>query len=637
MQATISGTVTTSVDLGGAAYPSPLTVGGSGVILPSAVSAAGVLAVVADATLTNDGKISGGVGLAVEGGTGVDLLSGGDRLSNRGSIAGGTGRSTGKAGLGLNGGTGVAIASGEITNGGTIAGGQGGGYFNPIPAPSVGNGGTGVVLDSSSLVNAGSIAGGNAGAVGYLSGLDTFYLYYGAGGTGVNLADSASSVLNRGTITGGYDGGLGIDMRAGGSLLNHGTITGGANGGNAVVATNGVIANTGVIAGAAGHYGRGGVGIELRGGTLSNAGTIEGGHGGGTQYGYGKGGAGVDLGAGAVLFNSGTISGGHGGFQREEGLGADGGVGVSLDGGTLVDSGQIDGGGAYRGANHFPGEDLSGAAIHFGNQASTLIIEPKASFYGGVFADSAVDDSLVLAGVGGTLTGISREFVDFTTIAEENTANWSLTGTNTIGTATTLLAAGLLHVAGKLIDDGSIVVTKAGALTLDAAVTGHGAIQIDAGSSLVLNSSLDGPSLAFGPGRHGTLSLGAGVAVGSTISGFAKGDTIQFALHATSLSFAGGTLTLDSGYKVIDTLALDGSYEADDFHLTHGGSGADPVSDITYVGATLSAPAVLPDFAASILQTAAAETPAAIGGAALLDRFGWLDLDVPPPLHGISR
>jgi autotransporter family porin len=639
MQGTISGTVTTSVDLGGADYPSPLTVGGSGVILPSAVSAAGVLAVVADAALTNDGKISGGVGLAAEGGFGVDLLSGGDTLTNLGSVTGGTGRSSGKPGLGLNGGTGVTIASGEITNGGTIAGGQGGGYDNTIFYPNIGIGGTGVVLDSSRLVNNGSIAGGNGGNVSYFSAFGTEYSYTGAGGAGVSLADGSSSVLNRGTITGGGYIGVGVDMVAGGSLLNRGTIAGGFAGGDGVRAKDGVLANTGLIEGGSDHFDRGGVGIDLEGGMLLNSGKIEGSKGASSEYGYGNGGAGVDVSGGGVLFNSGTISGGHGGAAGFDGLSflGNGGAGVSLDGGTIVDSGRVDGGYAYSARNHYKGHGLAGAAIHFGNEASTLIVEPTASFYGGVIADSAVDDSLVLAGVGGTLTGIGREFVDFTTIAEENTANWSLTGTNTIGTATTLLAAGVLHVAGKLIDDGSIVVTKAGALTIDAAVTGEGAIQIDAGGSLVLNNSLDGPSLAFGPGRHGTLSLGAGVAVGSAISGFAKGDTIQLALHATSLSFAGGTLTLDSGYKVIDTLALDGSYEADDFHLTHGGSGADPVSDITYVGATLSAPAVLPDFAASILQTAPAETPAGAGGAALLDRFGWLDPDVAPPLHGMSR
>lgn len=619
MQGTISGTVTTSVDLGGAAYPSPLTVASTGVIVPSIASAAGVIAVVADAALTSDGKISGGGGGDAAGGVGVDLLSGGDTLTNRGSIAGGAGQNVGMPGGGFNGGTGVVIASGAITNDATIAGGNGGYGSSGLGNPNVGNGGTGVVLHGSSLINRGSIYGGGAGA---------YNDFYGAGGTGVILADSASSVLNRGTIAAGYRGAAAVDMLGGGSLVNHGTIEGNFGGGVGVQAKNGLLVNTGVVRG-----GSGDAGIELEGGKLLNSGTIDGGKGVSSEYGAGSGGRGVDVSGGAVLFNSGTITGGNGGFAQQQQIGADGGEGVRLDGGTIVDSGRIDGGDA----NSATGHAVSGSAIHFGTEASTLIIAPAASFSGLVLADSAVDDSLILAGVGGTLTGIGREFVDFTTIAEEQSANWVLTGTNTIATATTLLAAGVFHVSGKLVDDGSIVVTKAGALTIDAAVTGKGAIRIDAGTSLFLNSSLDGPALAFGPGRHGTLSVGEGVTVGSAISGFAKGDVIQLALHATSLSFAGGTLTLDSGTKVIDTLVFDGSYTAGDFHLTHGGSVADPVTDITTVGAAMSASSVIPDFAASILQTTTAEVRPAAVGATLLDRFGWLDLQVLSVLHGVSR
>jgi hypothetical protein len=598
-----------------------------------------VLAVVADVSLTNHGKIGGGVGLAVEGGMGVDLRSGGDTLTNLGSIAGGTGRASGKPGFGLNGGTGVAIASGEVANSGTIAGGQGGGYDNTIFYPNVGIGGTGVVLDSSSLVNNGSIAGGNGGNVSYFSSFGTAYSYTGAGGAGVSLTDGSSSVLNQGTITGGGYIGVGVDMLAGGSLVNRGTIVGGVEGGDGVRAKDGVLANSGLIEGGADHFDRGGVGIDLEGGTLLNSGTIIGSKGASVEYGYGNGGAGVDVSGGGVLVNSGTISGGHGGGARIDGIIilGNGGAGVSLDGGTIVDSGRIDGGYPYSARNQYKGHGLVGAAIHFGNEASTLIIEPTASFSGGVFADSAVDDTLVLAGAGGTLSGVGREFVDFTTIAEEGAASWVLTGTNTVGTATTLVAAGVLAVSGKLADDGSIVVTKAGTLTIDASITGHGAMTIDAGTSLFLNASLDGPSLAFGPGRHGTLSVGAGVAVGSAISGFSIGDTIQLALHATSLTYAGGTLTLDSGYKVIEKLYFDGSYSADDFHLTHGGTEADPISDITYVGTTGTAAEVLPDFALT-LQTATPEAPATVSGAAaLLDRIGWLDWDLLSPLHTVAR
>ncbi len=332
---------------------------------------------------------------------------------------------------------------------------------------------------------------------------------------------------------------------------------------------------------------------------------------------------------GAVLFNSGTIIGGDGGggglFEKK---GHDGN-GVILDGGTIVDSGQIDGG---------IGGNTLGSAILFGKQASTLFIQPTAFFVGAVIANSTADDTLILSGTGGALIGIGREFVGFTTIEEEQSAAWVLTGTNTIATTTSLVVGGALQASEKLVDNGSIVVTKTGQLTLDGTITGIGAIQIDAGSSLVVDSSFTGPSLDFGAGRHGTLSLGANVTLGSTISGFSAGDTIQLALHATSLSYASGTLTLDSGYKAIEKLSLDGSYTTADFHLTHAGTSSDPITDITGVATTSTAPTVLPDFASAIPQTAAAEVPVNTdGGAGLLDRASWPDWDLLSPLHGLAR
>jgi hypothetical protein len=636
MATTIKGTVTASVDLGGAAYASPLTVSLDGVIAPSKASAAGVVAVVADADLTNHGKISGGAGLAAGGGIGVDLLSGGDTLSNLGTISGGAGRDVGRSGTGFNGGIGITIESGAITNAGTIAGGGGGGETSARYGYVVGNGATGVILSGSSLVNNGLVIGGGAGSAGYFQGNGQTNVITGHGGTGLILENSTSSVVNRGTITGGYGGAVGIEMLAGGSLLNRGTITGTdsyfGEGAVGVLATNGLLANAGLIKG-----GSGAEGIVLDGGKLVNAGTIEGGEGASEYYGGSTGGRGVIVKGGAVLFNSGTISGGDGGFVDSEQFGFAGGAGVTLDGGTIVDSGEIDGG--IGSGGEFHDQRVVSPAIHFGDEASTLIIEPTASFFGGVIANGAADDRLVLAGDGGTLDGLGRAYVDFTTIAEEATANWVLAGTNSIASPTSLLVGGVLAVSGKLIDDGSIVVSnKTGTLTLGGTISGTGTIEIDAGRSLSVETSFDGPTILFDAGRHGTLSLGAGVAVGSTVSGFSIGDTIQLALHATSLTYAGGTLTLDSGHKVIEKLYLDGSYAADDFHLGHGGTSADPITDITIRDTTAAAPPVLPDFASAIPQTAANQAADATGSSsALLSSIGRLEWDLLSPLHAIAR
>ena len=72
---TISNTVTSTVTLGSALYPSPLTVTGSGDVAVTAFSAIGIFGPADSGTLINDGKVTGGAGGtrysgAANGGTG---------------------------------------------------------------------------------------------------------------------------------------------------------------------------------------------------------------------------------------------------------------------------------------------------------------------------------------------------------------------------------------------------------------------------------------------------------------------------------------------------------------------------------------------------------------------------------------
>src|SRR5450755_3109251 len=90
---TISTTVTTGVTVGGAAYPSPLTIAATGVVAPSASSAIGVYAPAGQsgASLINQGSIFGGGGGFSGPGTGgvaVDFLTVAT-LTNTGTITGG--------------------------------------------------------------------------------------------------------------------------------------------------------------------------------------------------------------------------------------------------------------------------------------------------------------------------------------------------------------------------------------------------------------------------------------------------------------------------------------------------------------------------------------------------------------------
>jgi hypothetical protein len=114
---TISGTVTSTVTLGSASYPSPLTVAGTGVVAPSAYAATGVYGPAGSGTLINDGSITGGVGtnssLAFSaggtGGAGISLLDGAT-ATNNGQITGGSGGDGDE--FGGVGGAGVSLGAG---------------------------------------------------------------------------------------------------------------------------------------------------------------------------------------------------------------------------------------------------------------------------------------------------------------------------------------------------------------------------------------------------------------------------------------------------------------------------------------------------------------------------------------------
>jgi hypothetical protein len=603
----ISSTVTNTVMLGGAAYPSPLTITTAGVVSPAYYGSTGVLAIVAGVSLVNQGHISGGYGYAargsfVQGGVGVDLTSGGDRLSNTGTISGGASYDLGGPGVpvgsdtqpGFAGGNGVDLTAGTIHNSGTIDGGAGvyaGVYAFVGPG---GPGGDGVSMDGGLVANAGTITGG-VGAYG-----GPF-----AGGDGIVGTGSANVIHNTGTITGGGGGfggeetdpaagpgGLGVDLSSGGSLFNGGMITGGnggssdgvdayaANGAAGVGIGDGTIDNRGSITGGIGgdaayvsaYGGAGGVGVDLlAGGVLSNAGTVAGGEGGfGAYVGGGPGGAGVSVQAGATLDNRGLIEGGAG-RTGDFGTGGNGGAGVVLDGGTLRNFGTVEGGDGGSGGT----DGTAGVAVQFGTLASTLVLEPSAAFVGLVAADAAAADVLRLAGNGGTLTGLGTEFTGFSDVTVNAGATWTLAGTNTLDAGAGLRDLGALAVTGTL--------------------TG-GAALIGTAGTLVVTGSLDAATLHFAPGGDALLDVGADGSVASTLTGFSGGDVIDVARAATTLSYLGGTLTLLDGSTAVATFAVAGHYTAASFHL----DSEDGDSRVTTVPAGAAS---LPDFAPASLQT----------------------------------
>jgi hypothetical protein len=167
-------------------------------------------------------------------------------------------------------------------------------------------------------------------------------------------------------------------------------------------------------------------------------------------------------------------------------------------------------------------------------------------------------------------------------------------GTITVDSGATLTGSGDINRA-TVVDDGSLV-ASGGTLTAEASVSGSGTLQIDAAAIFVEEGTLTVANVAFGSG--GDAHLVVAVPIPTTppqplFSGFGTGDVIDLEnLQAATLSFANGTLTLQNGDTVVETLLFAGDYTSANFTLSsdqHGGT------DINYVAT--GADAVLPDFA----------------------------------------
>ena len=544
MRSVIAGQVDHTVILGYAGYGNHLTVESSGVILPSYGAPASyryyggiyVPASVIGASVTNHGSIGATYGYGYNegghGGVGVKFATSG-HLTNTGSIVGGTGG----PGFYVDGPGGIGVffgGTGQVVNSGTILGGNGG------PSSNEGYGGTqggvGIVFSAgASLANSGTISGGSGG--GNYNG--------GAGGNGIDLSGSGH-LSNTGTISGGgapstqyhpYAAGNGVDLSGGASLLNDGVVLGGAGGSASSSRPD--------------HYergGYGGVGVDVAAASrLTNDGVITAGAGGSSLTNGGRGGDGVSVTIGGVVTNFGTITGGAGGDGPTGRFGAGyGGEGAYLNGGTLVNAGLIVGGEVGAGGH---GKYAAGFAVRFGPAASTLVVDPGAAFAGGIAAYRFADDTLNLAGTApGSLSGFGTRITDFTTITEDAHAHWTLGGS----------------------------------------ITGTGSIQIGTGATLALRGAVSVPTIAFLGGGGETLKLGTPGQVTSTLQGFAAGDVVDAeTVHATSLRYAGGTLTLYDGQSVVDTLTLLGKYAQSDFSLKADGHGG---TNVVFSNTSLTEP-----------------------------------------------
>jgi len=619
--------------LGQGNYGSPLTVTATGIVAPTDAGATGIVvpAGFQMGSITNDGQVSGGGGggKTLGGGIGVDMATAAS-LVNAGTLTGGTGGYSGtKVGAG-----GIAVDllnGGTVVNSGDITGGVGG----SSPVTSGGNGGTGVALKgATTLNNTGTIAGG-AGAY-FSGGYNGYKFSSGSGGVGVDLSGGGTAT-NMGTILGG-DGGrqsiyslagngaAGVKL-SGSTLVNGGTITGGSGtyatyhvggyaGAGVIISKDGVLTNSGTISGGIGggsRYGGanyGGTGVTIDSGTVTNTGTIIGGAGGNTYYGQpGYGGYGVVINGGTLL-TSGTIAGGAG-FQYQQAV-----VFGSAAGTLAVDPGAvIDGSVTAKAIDTLELSSSTGSSV--GTLTGGLGI--KFNGFGHVDVDKGAtwtfaganylyhNSSVVVDGtllVGGTLADAGQVGVaagatfGVTGAGSAQVKSLSLSGgavtgdaTGSIAVGATAGAAGAISIdahasltgfgtigGADIVNHGSIV-AEGGTLTLATGLTGAGSgiVQIDSGAALVVDSFVHRSQIAFG--GPASLMLVDPKAFAGTIGSFGSGDVIDVEkLAANTLTYAGGTLTLEQGSTVLDTLTFSGSYTAADFGLASDGHGGTNIS-----------------------------------------------------------
>ena len=200
----------------------------------------------------------------------------------------------------------------------------------------------------------------------------------------------------------------------------------------------------------------------------------------------------------------------------------------------------------------------SGTAVSFAGGGNRLIVDPGAVFTGIVNGGTGGDTlELGSAASTGTLSGLGTSFTGFDSVTVDSAATWLLTGTNTLGIGTTLTNFGTLKDAATLANSGLIDIEAGASLDLFGGGSGNGSIAfVGSGDILQIGSS----------GSPATLT--------NAVTGFAQGDTIDFAgIVADGDTYAGGVLSLTNSGTVVAGLTLSTSVINPVFTLSSDGSG----------------------------------------------------------------
>jgi hypothetical protein len=154
---------------------------------------------------------------------------------------------------------------------------------------------------------------------------------------------------------------------------------------------------------------------------------------------------------------------------------------------------------------------------------------------------------------------------------------------------------GMSAIAVRVLNRG-VIEAASGVLDLVGAVSGAGALDIGAGATLEIGSSVGVTSYASFTGAGGVLELADASAFRASVSGFGAGETIDLSADGfgagTTIAYSGtsssGVLTLTDG-SARARIALLGQYAATDFVASSDGHGG---ADITFVASPAVAPAL---------------------------------------------
>jgi hypothetical protein len=465
----------------------------------------------------------------------------------------------------------ITGASGTIANSGSISAtkyggaiiGSGGSITNAASGSIIGGTNGAYVSSGGTVTNSGKISASGAGADFALGG--SLINHTGGsimgGSFGIFSTGAAATITNDGLVTGTH----GIGLENGGQLTNHaGAVISGTTAGVFSQGGSATVFNAGIISGTASA----GAALDIEaGGNVSNAssGSITGG-----AFGV------FVTGGAATVANAGSITGiGNIGLDLSSGgnvsNAADGsiaassiGVAVYGSGGTITNAGTISG--AF-------------AAVDFSNSANNLLVAiPGAVFNGDVLAGSGANTLELAQGEGasvGSIGGVGSSFTGFGSVAADSGANWTLTGSDTVGT---VLNDGTLAVAtgGSLDVTTEIDPASAGLFELNSGASLE--IAADAGSANQIAFLAPSEAIIDAASLFGT-NVGQSNYTGPLIEDFGAGDSIDLkdiASAGITLNYTSATGLLQvasGGTDVASLLFRNPSLGVGAFHPADDGFG----------------------------------------------------------------